>query len=405
MTILNKETLYYLGTPFNGEPFKEVRNDVFVWQSYEDSAEQFYCFEFGNSEAFTTFPLDTLLTAEQINQVRTGEVSLVISNSHEAFHYLVPGLYQHISIQHNIPPEHIILISESADIASHVKTVSSELNMGEFRTRWIRRFEYDIQINRLIMGFDGPPITDGVPGIALPEPITLESKHYDKKFLCFNRRWRGHRTALVSLLHALDLLKHGHVSLGRSDDGRDWLAAASRNKYFMDTHAEALELLRNVEEEMITSFPELYLDSDDLITNRALLDASTNYLYNETYFSVVTETFFFRKERPHDYGRFLSEKTFKPVAMRHPFIIVSTPNFLDKFKELGYKSFSPWINEDYDKENDDAIRMMMIVREIERLVNLSTEELEEFLTAMRDICEYNYQLLTNKQLHEFYTDL
>lgn len=405
MTILNKDSLYYLGTPWNGEPFKEIRDDEFVWQSYEESPELFYCYEFGNSEVFTAFPLDTLLTAEQINQIRTGEASLVISNSHEAFHYIVPVLYQTLAIQHDIPPEHIILISESADIASHIKTVSSELNMGEFRSRWLRRFEYDIQINRLIMGFDGPPITDGVPGISLPDPITLESKHYDKKFLCFNRRWRGNRTVLVSLLYALDLLKHGHVSLGRADDNRNWLSASSRNKYFMDNHTEALALLSSVEEEMINSFSELYLDSDDLVTNKALLDASTNYLYNETYFSVVTETFFFRKERPDEYGRFLSEKTFKPVAMRHPFIIVSTPHFLEKFKDLGYKSFSPWINEDYDKENDDAIRMMMIVREIERLVNLSTEELEEFLTAMRDICEHNYQLLKNKQLHEFYMDL
>jgi hypothetical protein len=173
----------------------------------------------------------------------------------------------------------------------------------------------------------------------------------------------------------------------------------------MDTHAEALELLSNVEEEMITSFPELYLDSDDLITNRALLDASTNYLYNETYFSVVTETFFFRKERPHDYGRFLSEKTFKPVAMKHPFIMLSVPHFLDKFKELGYKSFSPWIDESYDKENDDATRMMMIVREIERLANLSPSELEEFLVAMREICLHNYELLMNKNDRSFFTDL
>jgi hypothetical protein len=405
MTILNKETLYYLGTPHNGEPFKEIRDDNVVWQSYEDSTELFYCFGFGNSEAFITFPLDTLLSTEQINEIRSGEASLVISNSHEAFHYIVPILYQTLAIQYNIPPEHIILISESADIASHIKTVSSELNMGEFRSRWIRRFEYDIQINRLLMGFDGPPFVDGVPGIALPEPITLESKHYDKKFLCFNRRWRGHRTVLVSLLHALDLLKHGHVSLGRADDNRDWNSASNRNTYFMDTHAEALELLNTVNEEMITSFSELYLDSDDLVTNKAVLDASTNYLYNESYFSIVTETFFFGKERPDEYGRFISEKTFKPVAMRHPFIVASTPNFLDKFKEIGYKSFSPWINEDYDKEGDDATRMMMIIREIDRLVNLSAEELEDFLVAMRDICEHNYRLLKNKQLHEFYMDL
>jgi len=405
MTILNKDSLYYLGTPWNGEPFKEIRNDEFMWQSYEDSEDLFYCFGFGNSEAFTAFPLDTLLTTEQINQIRTGEASLAISNSHEAFHYIVPILYQTLAIQYNIPPEHIILISESADIASHIKIVSSELNMSEFRSRWVRRFEHDVQVNRWLMGFDGPPITNGIPGIRLPDPVTLESKHYDKKFLCFNRRWRGHRTALVSLLHALDLLKHGHVSLGRADDNRNWLAASSRNKYFMDNHAEALALLSSVEEEMITSFPELYLDSNDLVTNKALLDASTNYLYNETYFSVVTETLFFITERPGDYGRFLSEKTFKPVAMKHPFIIVSTPRFLEKFNELGYKSFSPWIDESYDLENDDATRMMMIIREIERLVNLSAAELEEFLIAMRDICEHNYQLLKNKQLHEFYMDL
>jgi hypothetical protein len=405
MTILNKDALYYLGTPWNGEPFKEIRNDEFMWQSYEDSEDLFYCFGFGNSDAFTIFPLDTLLTTEQINQIRTGEVSLAISNSHEAFHYIVPILYQTLAIQYDIPPEHIILISESADIASHITIVSSELNMGEFRSRWIRRFEYDIKIDRLIMGFDGPPYVNGEPGIKLPETITLESKHYDKKFLCFNRRWRGNRTVLVSLLHALDLLKHGHVSLGKSGDDRDWLSASSRGKYFMDNNPEAISLLDSVQEELVTSFPDLYLDSEDLLTNKAVLDASTNYLYNETYFSVVTETLFFRKERPDEYGRFLSEKTFKPVAMKHPFIIVSTPNFLEKFKEIGYKSFSPWINEDYDKEDDDATRMMMIVREIERLVNLSAEELEEFLVAMRDICEHNYQLLTNKQLHEFYMDL
>jgi hypothetical protein len=94
MTILNKDSLYYLGTPWNGEPFKEIRNDEFMWQSYEDSEDLFYCFGFGNSEAFTAFPLDTLLTVEQINQIRTGEASLAITNSHEAFHYIVPILYQ-----------------------------------------------------------------------------------------------------------------------------------------------------------------------------------------------------------------------------------------------------------------------------------------------------------------------
>ena len=91
--------------------------------------------------------------------------------------------------------------------------------------------------------------------------------------------------------------------------------------------------------------------------------------------------------------------------MKHPFIIVSTPNFLEKFKEIGYRSFSPWINEDYDKEADDAVRMMKIVQEIKRLSNLSASELEGFLNAMREVCEHNYNLLMSKKMEDFFTEL
>jgi hypothetical protein len=241
----------------------------------------------------------------------------------------------------------------------------------------MRRFEHDIQHNRKIMN----------------DTVTLESKKYTKKFLCFNRRWRGNRTVLVALLYALDLIKHGYVSLAKADDNRDWRSVVGRNRYLMETSAEATALFDNIENDLLTNLPEFYLDKDD----------STNYLYNETYFSVVTETFMFMRERPEEYGRFLSEKTFKPVSMKHPFIIASTPHFLAKFKELGYKSFSPWINEDYDLEHDDALRMMKIVKEIERLVNLNETELEEFLIAMREICEHNYNLLMSK--NDFFTDL
>lgn len=389
MTILNRDTLYYLGTPHNDKPYKEIRRDTFVWPQYEESEDLFYCYEFANGNIFDVFPLDTLLEEAQINQIRNGEAKLVLSNSHEGYHYIVKNLYDSLVFRYNIPPSQIILISESADIASHIKRIATELNVDEFKSRWMRRFEHDIHHNRKIM--------KTVP--------TLESKHYDKKFLNFNRRWRGHRTVLVALLYALDLIKYGHVSLAKSDDYRDWHSVFGRNRYLMETCPEGLAILDGIEHDILTNHPEFYLDKDDLTINRAVLDDSTNYLYNETYFSVVTETFMFQRERPDEYGRFLSEKTFKPVAMRHPFIIASTPNFLVKFKELGYKSFSPYINEDYDNEPDDAVRMMMIVKEIERLSTLSTEELEEFLVAMREICEHNYNLLMSRTDRDFFTDL
>lgn len=387
MTILNKDELYYLGTPFNGESYKQVRYDMFTWPYYEEQSASYYCYEFASGNAFDVFPLDTLLTIEQIEQIRNGTVTLILSNSHEGFHYIVQNLYDSIVIRYNIPPQHIVLISESADIASHITTVANKLGLPELKSRWMRRFEHDVQHNRRPM----------------KDTVTLESKKYTKKFLSFNRRWRGNRTVLVALLYALDLIKHGHVSLAKADDNRDWYSVFGRNRYLMETSAEATELFNNIESDLLTNLPEFYLDKEDLTINQAVLDDSTNYLYNETYFSVVTETFMFMRERPEEYGRFLSEKTFKPVAMKHPFIIASTPHFLDKFRELGYKSFSPWINEDYDCEHDDALRMMKIVKEIERLVNLNETELEEFLIAMREVCEYNYNLFMHKT--DFFTDL
>lgn len=394
MPLLNEEKLYYLYLAANGDNYTEIREDMFVWPQFRESEENFFGFAFNTGMVFNVFPLDSLLTQDEINLIRTGEATLVLINSHEAFHYYVEDLYTTIIAAHNIPPKNVILISESADIASHIKNVAKKLGQPELRSKWMRRFEYDVQLDRTRSIEDAP--------------VTLQDKKYDKKFLCFNRRWRGHRTVLVRLLHAMDLLKHGHVSLGKADDNRSWEHVCYRDISYMQGCEEAVKLLDSVGEEMINSFPDLYLDTTDLITNRAQLVPDTNYLYEDTYFSVVTETFFFKGERPEDYGRFISEKTFKPVAMQHPFIIVSTPHFLIKFRELGYKSFSPWIDESYDEENDDALRMMKIVREIERLSNLSDSEQTEFLAEMRKICSHNFEVLMNKDkdipMH-WYTDL
>ena len=83
--------------------------------------------------------------------------------------------------------------------------------------------------------------------------------------------------------------------------------------------------------------------------------------------------------------------------MQHPFVLITIPNSLDVLKELGYKTFSPWIDESYDKELDDTKRMLMIVEETKRLCNLSPDQLAEFLIAMREICLHNYNNLMSKR--------
>jgi hypothetical protein len=89
--------------------------------------------------------------------------------------------------------------------------------------------------------------------------------------------------------------------------------------------------------------------------------------------------------------------------MRHPFILVSVPDSLEIYRIMGYKTFSPFIDERYDQELDDGKRMLRVLDEIERLCNLTESELQEFLLNVKEICDYNYNVLMSKT--QFITEL
>jgi hypothetical protein len=132
------------------------------------------------------------------------------------------------------------------------------------------------------------------------------------------------------------------------------------------------------------------------MTNRAIMDRSLDYVYQNTYFSVISETNF--QANGWDAGnRFLTEKTFKAICKLHPFIIASVPRTVEALRSLGYRSFSPWIDESYDLEEDDGKRLYMIAKETERLCNLSDHQLEDFLVNVREICQHNLSILLNKK--------
>ena len=98
-------------------------------------------------------------------------------------------------------------------------------------------------------------------------------------------------------------------------------------------------------------------------------------------------------------GFFCSEKIFKCLAVGHPFIIVSTPKFLQGLKSKGYKTFSPYIKEDYDFIVEDEERLRAIVQEINRLCRLSESEQLEFIKNVKPIVEYNVEHF--KQMGDF----
>jgi hypothetical protein len=80
----------------------------------------------------------------------------------------------------------------------------------------------------------------------------------------------------------------------------------------------------------------------------------------------------------------------------HPFIFVTVPKSLDILRTLGYKTFHPYINEDYDHEFDNNMRFKKILKELERICNMSDREVTEFVKNVKPICEHNQKILKVK---------
>ena len=105
--------------------------------------------------------------------------------------------------------------------------------------------------------------------------------------------------------------------------------------------------------------------------------------YMNSYFYVCTETY---TEGPF---RSLTEKVFKPIVNFQPFFMVAYPGALALLRELGFKTFSPFIDESYDVESDTTKRIAMIVKEIERLSAMSIDEIHDLYWQMENILVHN----------------
>lgn len=96
---------------------------------------------------------------------------------------------------------------------------------------------------------------------------------------------------------------------------------------------------------------------------------------------------------------FPTEKTYKAIACGRPFIIASTPEFLKEFRQLGYRTFHPYIDETYDTIVNNEDRMNAIVDEIERIAKLPTDEFNQLIIECEKIAQHNTLIMIEAKKH------
>jgi len=392
MGILNTDGYYTISTYGNNKDLIfNYQSMVHHMRDMNTSEYDFYYLEFKLKDSFDVHPLHTFVPKEILDKIYNKEAFLMIANFHEGFLQVVEGIYNSLVIRDKIPAEQIIFGSGNYDILAEVQRISKETGYPEIRVEWWLELEYCQRERKKIMIGSNPTAPPCQPSTL----NTLQIKHYEKKYLNFNRRWRLHRPTMVALLYCHNILKQGYVSLGDSDMSDQWKDYWWYIISEAKAHPKVHRLLSQNEKE-ICNLPRLYIDTEDLVTNRAWLDNDTDWLYNDTYFSLVSETMYFQ-DRKHDGGRYLTEKVFKAITCEHPFVLVSNPKSLPLLHMLGYKTFSPWIDESYDEEMDDYERMLKICKEVKRLCNLKPVDLKKFLINCKHIVNHNIEVLMNKK--------
>jgi len=93
----------------------------------------------------------------------------------------------------------------------------------------------------------------------------------------------------------------------------------------------------------------------------------------------------------------ITEKAYKPIACKKPFIAFATPFWLEDLRKLGFKTFSPYIDESYDGETNNLKRLNMIVDEIERICQLDETDYNTLIIRCKEISQENLQVLKDKK--------
>jgi hypothetical protein len=224
----------------------------------------------------------------------------------------------------------------------------------------------------------------------------------NKKFLCWNRMPRPSRLELIANLIRLNLLEHGYCSLGTvgtGDHDHEWiddlehLDISTESKNILIKNRSIFPIILNMSEEKNTP---VALDLDDLT------------YYDDSYFSVVTETGYYKNKSNSmelEDSRYFTEKTYKTILAKHPFILVSQAHSLQYLRDRGYKTFHPYINESYDSIEDDDLRLIAIVNEIQRLCQMTDDEWIIWQTNVKEIVEHNHTMLLSKSDYRITRDV
>jgi hypothetical protein len=202
--------------------------------------------------------------------------------------------------------------------------------------------------------------------------------NFDRVYITYNNLTvdkRLYRSALMVELTNRRLLEHGHVSYNNQQYDR---IPDSLTYYKLLPPAHRTLIENNLE----------HLTQKRIIdTNNAHggLSAEINIPDMQSAFvNLVTETIFY-EDKVH-----LTEKIFKPIVAKTPFLLMAGPGNLAYLKSYGFKTFGDYWDEGYDSMTNNVDRFDAVLNILQKLCNTPHHELVEMKRDMQHILDHNF---------------
>ena len=211
----------------------------------------------------------------------------------------------------------------------------------------------------------------------------LHTWDLSKRFLCLYHRPTAGRLGLASYVHK------NHCNTSLIHFSTDDLVDFEIDKLLSWDVTSAATTAN-----LLTKLP-LLLGKTDLYTkfNGYDYNDTLTFLYKNILVDIVVES--------HVAGKtfFPTEKTIRPMLLKKPFIIFGSANYLDYLRQMGFRTFADFWDEDYDGY-EAADRLLKIQSLINLLASKSINELEKMYWDMQYTLDHNYNLLMTQSYHK-----
>ena len=251
-------------------------------------------------------------------------------------------------------PKHSVLI------------VSGNLNASQQYTEWCRQQSKEEYIEfQEGVEWDGKTSNNSIPPNA-PVKIT----DHCLPFNSLNRAHRNHRTEHLYFLAENKL--DGLVS------GGAWFA----------THTIDAPIYQTVEynhyKTVLTANYPKTVDVPDLVNQVPNLINNFD-IYERSQLTVVTESHFDQTG-----GLFITEKTFRPLLVGHPFMVLGQKGTLKKLRSWGFQTDFDGIDQNYDLVTNDSERFLQFHQSLKNWCNTPLEEKKSMLQKWESTIKHNF---------------